>query len=75
MISLSMMKTKFLQDVYDGVVGQSAAANPIGTNARIQDVVPLVRYLFSDDNSFIMGVNILVTGGEVFLDRQRRKEK
>jgi len=66
MISPSMMETKFLQNVYDGVVEQSAAANPMGRNASIQDVVPLVRYLFSDDNSFITGANIPVTGGEVF---------
>lgn len=66
MISPSMMETKFLQNVYDGVVEQSAAANPMGRNATVQDVVPLVRFLFADDNSFITGANIPVTGGEVF---------
>ena len=66
MISPSMMETKFLANVYDGVVQQSAATNPMGRNARVEDVVPLVRYLFSDECAFITGDNITVTGGEVF---------
>ena len=66
MISPSMMETKFIANVYNGVVEQSAAANPMGRNASVKDVVPLVQYLFSDNNTFITGANIPVTGGEVF---------
>ncbi len=66
MISPSMMETKFLANVYDGVVEQSAAANPMGRNAKVEDVVSLIRYLFSNENTFITGANIPVTGGEVF---------
>ena len=66
MISPSMMETKFLQNVYAGVVEQSAAANPMGRNVHVEDVVSLVQYLFSEKNSFITGVNIPVSGGEVF---------
>lgn len=66
MISPSMMETKFLQNVYDGVVKQSAEANPMGRNAQVKDVVPLVRCLFDENNAFITGANIPVAGGEVF---------
>lgn len=66
MISPSMMETKFLANVYDGVVEQTAAANPLKRNARPEDVAGLIEYLFSDDNTFITGVNFPVTGGELF---------
>ena len=66
MISPSMMETKFLANVYDGVVEQTAAANPQKRNARPEDAAGLIEYLFSDNNTFITGANIPVTGGEAF---------
>ena len=66
MISPSMMETKFLANVYNGVVEQTAAANPLKRNARPEDVAGLIEYLFSNKNTFITGVNFPVTGGEIF---------
>ncbi len=66
MISPSMMETKFLQNVYGEIVKQSATANPTKRNAKPEDVAGLIEYLFSDNNTFITGANIPVTGGEVF---------
>ena len=66
MISLSMMETRFLANVYGGVVEQTAAANPLKRNVRPEDVAGLIEYLFSDKNTFVTGVNFPVTGGEVF---------
>ena len=66
MVSPSMVETKFLANVYGGAVEQSAMANPMGRNAKVQDVVPLIKYLLSDENKFVTGANIPVTGGEVF---------
>ena len=66
MISPSMMETKFLQNIYGGVIEQSANNNPMQRNAKPEDVVGLIEYLFSDDNKFITGANIPLTGGEVF---------
>jgi 3-oxoacyl-[acyl-carrier protein] reductase len=66
MVSPSMMETKFLANVYDGVVKQTAAANPLKRNARPEDVAGLIEYLFSNNNTFITGVNFPVTGGETF---------
>ena len=66
MISPSMMETKFLANVYGGVVEQTAAANPLKRNARPEDVAGLIEYFFSDSNTFVTGVNLPVTGGEIF---------
>lgn len=66
MVSPSMMETSFLANIYEPVVKQSAAQNPMKRNAQVKDVVPLLQYLFSDENAFINGANIPVTGGETF---------
>lgn len=66
MISPSMMETKFLRNVYSGVVEQSAMNNPMKRNTSPDDVGKLICYLFSESNTFITGANIPVTGGEVF---------
>ena len=66
MVSPSMMDTKFLENVYGGVVEQSAKNNPQQRNATPEDVASLIEYLFSEANTFITGANIPVTGGEVF---------
>ena len=66
MISPSMMETKFLANIYGGVVEQTAAANPLKRNARPEDIAGLIEYLFSDSNTFVTGVNFPVTGGEIF---------
>ena len=66
MISPSMMETRFLANVYGGVVEQTAAINPLKRNARPEDVAGLIEYLFSDKNTFVTGVNFPVTGGALF---------
>lgn len=66
MISPSMMETKFVANMYSGIMEQSAANNPMGRNVTPSDVAGTIDYLFSDNAGFINGVNIPVTGGEVF---------
>ncbi|MBQ7220882.1 MAG: SDR family oxidoreductase [Synergistaceae bacterium] len=66
MISPSMMETKFLAGIYEGVSEHSAAHNPMKRNARPEDSASLVEYLLSDSNTFITGANIPVTGGEEY---------
>lgn len=66
MISPSMMETKFLDNVYGGVVEKSAMNNPMKRNASPSDAGKLICYLFSEANTFITGANIPITGGEVF---------
>ncbi len=59
----SMMETKFLADTSDLIVQASAEANPMGRNARVEDVVPAMAFLLSDEASFITGVTLPITGG------------
>lgn len=66
MISPSMMNTKFLVNVYDGIVEQSAKENPQGRNVTPDDVAGVIEYLFSDACNFVIGANVPVTGGEAF---------
>lgn len=66
MISPSMMDTKFLVNVYDGIVEKSAKENPLGRNVTTEDVAGVIEYLFSDACNFVIGANVPVTGGEAF---------
>ena len=65
MISPSMMETKFLANIYEGVISQTASRNPFRRNAKPEDVACLIEYLFSEQNTFIQGANIPLTGGEM----------
>lgn len=62
-ISPSMLETAFLEEIPTMVVEQNAAMNPHKRNGTPLDVVPLIKFLFSDDSLFITGANIPVTGG------------
>lgn len=59
----SMMETKFLADTSDLIVQASAEANPMGRNAHVEDVVPAMAFLVSDEAAFITGVTLPITGG------------
>lgn len=65
-VSPSMMETNFLCNINEKVVEGSAINNPMGRNARVQDVVPIIQYLLSDEAEYVTGTNIPVTGGENF---------
>ncbi len=58
-----MMETRFLTDTPGLIVEASAAANPMGRNARVEDVVPAMAFLLSDEAGFISGAELPVTGG------------
>ena len=62
-VAPSMMETRFLTDTPDLVVQASAADNPMGRNARVEDVVPAMAFLLSEEARFITGVTLPVTGG------------
>lgn len=62
----SMMETKFLQDTSDLIIEASAKANPMGRNATVDDVVPAMAFLLSDEAGFITGVDLPITGGSAF---------
>lgn len=58
-----MMETNFLAETPDLIVQAAAAANPMGRNARVEDVVPAMEFLLGDEAGFITGVTLPVTGG------------
>lgn len=66
MISPSMTETKFLKNLHESVIEKSAGVNPMKRNATPADTANVIEFLFSDNNSFMTGANIPVTGGEEF---------
>lgn len=65
-VAPSMMETKFLADTSDLIVQASAEANPMGRNARVEDVVPAMAFLLGEEAGFITGVTLPITGGSAF---------
>ena len=62
-ISPDMMETQFLANMDERVVQKNAIENPLKRNIKVDDVVPLIAYLLSDEAMAITGENISVTGG------------
>ena len=62
-VAPSMMETKFLSDTSDLIVQAAAEANPMKRNAHVEDVVPAMAFLLSEESRFITGVTLPVTGG------------
>lgn len=62
-VAPAMVETAFLADTSELIVQASARANPMGRNAAVEDVVPAMRFLLSEEARFITGVTLPVTGG------------
>jgi 3-oxoacyl-[acyl-carrier protein] reductase len=41
----------------------AAAAHPAKRNARVEDVVPAIRFLLSPESDYVSGANFPVTAG------------
>ena len=65
-VAPSMMETRFLADTSNLIVQASAEANPMGRNARVEDVVPAMEFLLGAEAGFITGVTLPITGGSAF---------
>lgn len=66
-VAPSMMETNFLKDTPDLIVQAAAADNPMGRNARPDDVVPAMAFLLSQEAGFITGVTLPITGGSAIV--------
>lgn len=66
-VAPSMIETNFVKDLNHVVVEMSAANNPTGRNAKVEDVVPAIEFLLSDDARFITGVTLPITGGSAMI--------
>ena len=64
-VSPSMMETKFVGSLSHLMVEKNAAENPLGRNASVNDVVPLLEYLLLGESGFVTGQNFLVSGGSL----------
>jgi 3-oxoacyl-[acyl-carrier protein] reductase len=62
-VSPSMIETKFLTNIPDIVVQSNAENNPMKRNATVDDIIPAIRFLLSDETSYITGQNIIISGG------------
>lgn len=62
-ISPSMIETKFLENIPELMIEENAARSPLKRNAKTTDVVPMIQFLLSDDASYIVGQNIVISGG------------
>lgn len=62
-VSPDMMETRFLSELPDLIVEQSAKNNPLGRNIQVNEVVPTIQYLLSPASDTVTGQNIGVTGG------------
>lgn len=62
-VAPSMIETSFLRDTSNLIIEASAGANPMGRNARVEDVVPAICFLLSEQARFITGVTLPITGG------------
>ena len=66
-VAPSMMETNFLKDTPDLIVQAAAADNPMGRNARPDDVVPAMAFLLSQEAGFITGATLPITGGSAIV--------
>ncbi|WP_301100599.1 SDR family oxidoreductase [Propionivibrio sp.] len=62
-VSPSMIETDFLSDIPEKIVELTAQQHPRKRNGQPADVAPVIKFLLSDDASYLTGVNIPVTGG------------
>lgn len=62
-VAPSMMETKFLAETSDLIVQASAEENPMKRNATVDDVVPAMAFLLSEEARFITGITLPITGG------------
>ena len=66
-VSPSMIETKLLSEVDSKIVALAAEASPESRNATVDDVVPAISFLLSDDSNYMNGVNINVSNGNVII--------
>lgn len=64
-LSPSMINTKFLSDIDERII-ELNAANSVGKEiASVNQIVPVINFLLSQDSNYINGVNINVSNGNI----------
>ena len=67
MVSPGLVQTELTQHYHDKVFKMEAARNPLRRLATPDDVARSVAFLVGDEASYLTGVNLFVTGGQVML--------
>ena len=62
-ISPSMIETKFLENIPELIVKQNAMNSSTGKNLTVDDVIPTIKFLLSEESNSITGQNIAITNG------------
>jgi 3-oxoacyl-[acyl-carrier protein] reductase len=65
-ISPSMVETQFLSNIDERIVQLTAESHPLKRNAIVEDIIPVILMLLSDDSAYLNGLNIPITGGNNF---------
>ena len=65
-ISPSMIQSKFLNNMDKRMIEMEIEKHPMKRTVTIDEVAETIDYLFFNNNSFINGNNILLSGGENF---------
>lgn len=66
-VSPGLVQTEMTQHYHDRIFKMEAARTPLKRIATPEDVARSVLFLVSDENNFITGLNLFVTGGQVML--------
>jgi 3-oxoacyl-[acyl-carrier protein] reductase len=61
-----MVETKFLENINEKYVELAAYNHSLKRNAKVSEVTPMIKMLLSKDANYINGINIPITGGDIF---------
>jgi 3-oxoacyl-[acyl-carrier protein] reductase len=62
-VSPSMVETQFLSNLPEKFIELTAEAHPDNKNATVDDIVPAICFLLSEEANHINGINLPITGG------------
>lgn len=64
-ISPSMIKSKFLENMDERMVELETNKHPMKRTIEIEEVIESINYLMESKNQFLVGNNLILSGGEV----------
>ncbi len=62
-ISPALVETRFVEGLHDFLIEENAKQSPAGRNLKVEDVIPVIEFLLSEEAGCINGQNISVTCG------------
>ena len=66
-VSPSMIETRLLSEIDPRIIEMAAGESPESRNATVDDVVPSICFLLSEDSNYLNGVNINISNGNVII--------